>query len=120
MLYYAQGFHLCIFNEPLFPESIEAWAHGPVVPDVYHNFKAYGSNTISPENVDFEIFNDDLKEFLNEIYSEFGQYSAWKLREMTHDEPPWKNAYKEDVPGIEISHKSLVDYFSQFVEDDAD
>ena len=117
LLYYAQGFHLCLFSEPLFLDRIEAWAHGPVVADVYHAYKEHGSNPIPTEEIDFSIYDAQTMEFLNNIYNEFGQYSAWKLREMTHEEPPWKNAYKEDIPGIEISHQSLIDYFSQFVED---
>lgn len=120
LLYYAQGFHLALFDEPLFPEPIEVWAHGPVVADVYHQYKEYGSVPIPPEEVDFDQFDDEVKEFLNETYSEFGQYSAWKLREMTHIEPPWRDAYKEDAPGIEINHKSLIDYFSKFVEETDD
>ena len=120
LLYYVQGFHLAIYDEPLFPEPLQAWAHGPVVEDVYHNYKGYGSSPIPPEEVDFDQFDDEVKEFLKGIYSEFGQYSAWKLREMTHVEPPWKDAYKEDLPGIEITHKSLVDYFSEFVEETDD
>ena len=117
LLYYAQGFHLAIFGEPLFPEPLEAWAHGPVVVDVYHHYKEFGGSFIPPEDTDFSIFDKITRDFLNDIYSTFGQYSAWKLREMTHDEPPWANAYDEDIPGSTISHESLVDYFSQFVED---
>ena len=117
LLYYAQGFHLAIYDEPLFPDDIEAWAHGPVVQSVYHEYKEYGSAPIPPEEMDFNIFNKEQIEFLNEIYSTFGQYSAWKLREMTHDEPPWKDTYNEDVPGIVITHEALLDYFQQFVEE---
>ena len=36
LLYYAQGTFLALYGRPLFNESIEAWLHGPVVPDVYH------------------------------------------------------------------------------------
>ena len=49
LLYYAQGFHLAIFGGPLFPESIEAWQHGPVVPEVYRYFHGQGSAHIEPE-----------------------------------------------------------------------
>jgi len=116
LLYYAQGFHLAIYDEPLFPEPIEAWAHGPVVEDVYHQYKKYGSSPIPLEEVDFDVFNQEQSEFLNEIYTTFGQYSAWKLREMTHDEPPWKDTYNEDAPGTIITHEALLGYFKNYVE----
>ena len=32
LVYYAQGFALVLLEKPLFPERIEAWIHGPVVP----------------------------------------------------------------------------------------
>ncbi len=35
LLYYAQGHHLAEGRGPLFTESIEAWAHGPVAPRAY-------------------------------------------------------------------------------------
>ena len=42
LLYYCQGFSLVLLGHPLFPEVIEAWLHGPVVPVVYQAFKHYG------------------------------------------------------------------------------
>jgi uncharacterized phage-associated protein len=115
LLYYAQGFHLAIYGKPLFPEPMEAWAHGPVVAEVYHKYKDYDGNPIPSEEVDFDVFDDEQAEFLNDIYCTFGQYSAWKLREMTHDEPPWKDAYNEDAPGMIITHEALLDYFKDYV-----
>ena len=41
LVYYAQGFHLALYDEPLFLEAIEAWTHGPVVPDLYRHYKKY-------------------------------------------------------------------------------
>ena len=31
LVYYAQAWHLARHQRPLFPETIEAWAQGPVV-----------------------------------------------------------------------------------------
>lgn len=38
LLYYCQAWHYTIFNEVLFDERIEAWAHGPVVPSQFSRF----------------------------------------------------------------------------------
>ncbi len=110
LVYYAQGFYLALYGKPLFQEAIEAWPHGPVIPELYHTYKVYKSNAIpSPTDVDFSKYDQDTKDFLDEIYSVFGQFSAWKLRNMTHEEPPWIEA--SDDSGI-ISHASLQQYFS--------
>lgn len=117
LLYYAQGVHLAIHGEPLFREQLKAWAHGPVVPDVYREYSQYGSGDIPPQEIDYEIFSDSERELMNEVFSVFGQFSAWKLRNMTHDEPPWKNTEGNSI----ISHEALKEYFSsQVVEQDGE
>src|SRR5689334_12279943 len=35
LLYYVQGWSLALRGKPMFVERIEAWAHGPVVKNVY-------------------------------------------------------------------------------------
>lgn len=109
LVYYAQGFHLAILDRALFRATIEAWAHGPVIPSLYHNYKKYGSGSIPPpDHFDFSIFKPDSLEVLSEVYSVFGQFSAWKLRNMTHEEPPWK--FASEGSGI-ITHDSMKEYF---------
>ncbi|MGK8328482.1 Panacea domain-containing protein, partial [Pseudomonas aeruginosa] len=68
LVYYAQGFHLAVYDEPLFTDSIEAWTHGPVVPNVYHHYKQFGSGSI-PAPIDFnlEAFSPEQVELLNEV-----------------------------------------------------
>jgi len=119
LVYYAQGFHLAIYNEPLFGEDIEAWTHGPVVPDLYHLYKCHGFGAIpKPTDIDFDIYSDEVTELLDEVYDVFGQFSAWKLRNMTHEEPPWEKSKKH--AGI-ISKSSMKEYFKTLVigEDDS-
>jgi len=110
LLYYAQGFHLALFGEPLFNEDIRAWTHGPVVVDVYHEYKGFGSSAIPrPQDFDPQQFSKDIQELLDEVYNVYGQYSAWKLRNMTHSEPPWANAYAAGAASIPLS--SMRDFF---------
>lgn len=114
LLYYAQGYHLAAFGCPLFPEKVRKWQHGPVVKEIYHAFSDYGSGGIpEPSSLNENAFDEEQVSFLNEIYRIFGQYSAWKLRNMTHEEPPWVDA---PVRGI-ISRKTMQDYFSDYVEE---
>ena len=57
LVYYAQGYHLALFNKEFFSDEIEAWEHGPVVPQLYHCYKQYGSGAIAiPENIDSSVF----------------------------------------------------------------
>src|SRR5829696_6466136 len=75
LVYYAQGFHLTTKGRPLFKENIEAWVHGPVVPELYHAFKDCGSSAIpAPKELDLVIYDADTKEILDEVYTVFGQF----------------------------------------------
>lgn len=117
LCYYAQGFHLAIYEEPLFNERIEAWQHGPVVPDLWQEYARYGGGSIEkPSDMDFAPYSEEAQELLNEVYEVYGQFSAWKLRNMTHDEAPWAEAWARG-PNSEISHESLKLYFETLVED---
>ncbi len=112
LVYYAQGFHLALFNRPLFENAIEAWTHGPVIPELYRAYKKYGAGAI-PRPVDFDpdIFDRETCELLDEVYQVYGQYSAWMLRDITHQEGPWVQAFNEGGFGTEIEHKAMQDYF---------
>nr|WP_314546725.1 type II toxin-antitoxin system antitoxin SocA domain-containing protein [uncultured Massilia sp.] len=109
LLYYSQGFHLALYGTPLFEEQIEAWTHGPVCPPIYREYKRYGSSPIdvAPE-VPGDALTEDQAELLEEVFSVFGQFSAWKLRDMTHEEAPWLEY--EDEGGV-IPHEALQRYF---------
>ena len=109
LAYYAQGFYTAIFDKVLFDDEIQAWTHGPVVPVLYHKYKSYGSNGIPcPLDFDSSVFSRDEIELIEEVFEVFGQYSAWKLRNMTHEEAPW--ARHESTAGT-IPINEIKEYF---------
>lgn len=111
LCYYAQGFYLALYGERLFDETLQAWQHGPVVPSLYHKYKPSGrSCLIEDSNFDVNSIPEVIRNFLDTIYSYFGQFSAWKLRDMTHNETPWINSYNK-VPNDEISDEELKRFF---------
>lgn len=108
LLYYTQGFGLALLDRPVFGERIVAWQHGPVVPAVWEEFKGYGSDPIpKPEGFNGDVINADSRGVINEVYTVYGQFSAWKLRNMTHDESPWKDVRVNE----EITHAALKAFF---------
>lgn len=117
LLYFAQGFYLAITEEPLFVDSILAWRHGPVVRSVYGSYAGYGASPIPPpENFTLTEIDEDTRDFLDEVYEVYGQFSAWRLREMTHEEPPWRDAWDPDSGGGVVTQDSMKEYFSTLVE----
>lgn len=116
LAYYAQGFSLVLLGRPLFAEPVEAWMHGPVVPDLYHKYKEYGNQVLPVSGqLDFERFSEDERELLDEVFRVYGQFSAWKLRNMSHEETPWQSTYVEGEAGKPIPLDIMADFFQTLV-----
>lgn len=117
LLYYVQGWSLGLRQTAMFGEAIEAWQHGPVVPEVYRAFSAYQNNPITG-------FADDPcrsltaadRELIESVWAGYRKYSASGLRDMTHHETPWLESWSRNTPGgrdgIEISQFSMQQFFA--------
>jgi uncharacterized phage-associated protein len=115
LLYYAQGHHLAIYGEPLFSDPIQAWSHGPVVKDVYHQVKHFGRGVVElPPDDDFtwDQVDDETSEFLVKVWNTYGPIAAWRLRDMTHESGPWKRHFVPDERYIVIPQSEIRDYFA--------
>lgn len=111
LLYYAQGICLAMTGQVLFYDDIVAWKHGPVVVSVYDKYCSYGRQGI-PYTDDMkpqEAYTEAEEDILEKVFEYFGQFSAWKLRNMTHEEAPWQNTVKNHV----ISTALIKDYFER-------
>lgn len=109
LLYYAQGTAIKYTGKPLFAENLIAWKLGPVVGEVYDKYKQYGRNPID-ETYDIPKFdNNDIEVILQDVYDEYGQYSASKLVDMTHEESPWKDTLQSSV----ISIDKMIAFFAR-------
>ena len=105
LLYYAQGMHLGFYGEKLFDDPIVAWSYGPVVESVYETYKNARGNEVNDFGiVDFQVpidnFTEEEEDTLQFVDSSFGQFSAWKLVEMTHSETPWKSTDRGKVISV--------------------
>ena len=111
LLYYAQGVYAAITGGHLFGDGLVAWEHGPVVIDVYHKYAKYGSCGIEYDKEDSpkEVYTEEDENILEQVYQCFGQYSAWKLRNMTHEERPWKITPRNKV----IDFNVIRDFFRE-------
>ncbi|WP_261517678.1 Panacea domain-containing protein [Campylobacter lanienae] len=120
LLYYIQGYHLAMFNAPLFKDKIEAWLHGPVVPSVYRWAK-----NLTDEKLQDEAMNEkqmgalnlhpQQTELISEVLKIYNKYSAYGLRDKTHTEMPWLSVY-EKGQNNEITTESLKSFFTPLVE----
>jgi len=116
LLYYAQGMYSARYGSFLFEDDIINLQYGPVIPNVLNEYSKYRGSSIEEKYPD--IIDDEYVIFMLElVYKKFGQFSASKLVQKTHREPPWKNTKRNEV----ISKESIQDYFiSKYEQPNAD
>lgn len=114
LLYYAQAVHLCLnAGKPFFFDSFVAWDHGPAVPEIYFQYESYGWRAIDrPSHFDVFEFAPEHREILDIVLGTYGEFSATRLEKMTHQEDPWKEAYRNRT----ISTVLMWQYFSPMAQ----
>ena len=111
ILYYIQGEYLAIYNEPLFDNDMEAWDYGPVIPDVYYEYKHFVSDPIMGIHPhDINLFECDDANIIKKVVKEKIQLNVWKLAKDTHNESPWIKNFKQGLKN-EIPISDLEEYF---------
>lgn len=91
LLYFAEAWHQVLVGSDLFDEQIEAWAHGPVVREVYANLADFGWQALPPMDQPSE-FPAKTTEILQLVVDLYDQFSAKQLEELTHQDKPWQEA----------------------------
>lgn len=112
LVYLAQALRLAAYDQKLFDEKIEAWPLGPVISSVYQEFKPNGANIIPKEQGSCDGIDNETKEFLRQIWLEFGKYSSIQLVNLTHRHRPWQVAREKGVPideeDMRVFYKTLL------------
>lgn len=93
LVYYCQAWSLAWDEVPLFEEDFQAWANGPVCPELFKHHKGHFivNESIFADTDDYD-FSDDQIETIKTVIDYYGDKSPQWLSELTHKEDPWKNA----------------------------
>jgi uncharacterized phage-associated protein len=111
LLYYSQGTHLVLNDgKPLFPENVEAWDYGPVVPEVYREYRSFGFDIITPSEEPSALKIEEMYA-VDLTLGCMGDMSGSELITQTHRESPWKNNYKPGRPSQIIPVIDMYNYF---------
>jgi uncharacterized phage-associated protein len=116
LVYYCQAWSLVWEEKPLFKARIEAWANGPVVPQLYQVHRGAFKVTRWPQGDPVAFEHDANEKSTIDAVLEFygGQSSQW-LSDLTHGEDPWKNARRGLPPGApcknEITTAAMAEYY---------
>ncbi|MBM6868327.1 Panacea domain-containing protein [Collinsella tanakaei] len=108
LAYYAQVESLRMRGCVLFDDEIEAWKYGPVVPSIYHAFKAFGRGVITsaPQAQDVTESDGCVIEYVANTY---GKLTAFDLVSVSHrDGGAWRNVYSEHEDRV-ITDRDIVE-----------
>ena len=95
-------------TSPCSYEKMEAWGFGPVVREVYYEYRYYGGAMIPSErNFSTTIAPRD-QSMLDEILNDCAQFSMSALVDITHSQTPWQEARRYNK---EITTAAIYNYF---------
>lgn len=118
LVYYSQAWSLVWDERPLFDEEVQAWANGPVVPELYKYHRGKFKIT-QCQNGDPEKLDKDATETIDAVLNYYGDHSSQYLSDLTHAEDPWKDARSGLYPGersdIPITLDAMAEYYSGLV-----
>jgi len=116
MVFYSQAWHLAITGSALFPDRIEAWARGPVVPALHRRHRKVFEVSEWPAGRSENLENEAI-ETIEWVVRKYGSFSAESLSRMTHQEIPWIVARGGSAEGErssqEISHDQMRAFYSR-------
>lgn len=120
LCYYSQSWALAWDNRPLFEEDFQAWANGPVCPELFrwHRGKFLLSADDLPNLTGAHHLTDSETETIDKVLQFYGDKDPHWLSELTHKERPWKEARKKAnaLPGDScneiITKESMLDYYA--------
>ncbi|GIJ48401.1 hypothetical protein Val02_52870 [Virgisporangium aliadipatigenens] len=91
LVYYCQCWHLAHHRTRLFPETIEAWRQGPVVPELYRRHRGQYSISTWPQGSQETLAADEVAT-VDWVVARYGDFTPVELSRMTHNELPWRAA----------------------------
>jgi|SRR5215469_1127285 len=116
LVYYSQAWSLVWDERPLFPEPIEAWANGPVCPNLYQKHRGSFMVHHIPGG-DARKLDQAARDTVDAVLSGYGDKDSQWLSDLTHREPPWREVrraagLRDGVRGsAEITHGAMADYY---------
>jgi len=113
LLYISQMLHIknCD-NAPMFSGQFEAWDYGPVLPEIYHSAKVFGSKPIRDIYTNYEIISE--KENAGRILKDAANFGLRKnastLVAITHwKDGAWAKRYTPNARGVVITNADIAE-----------
>ena len=117
LAYYCQAWGLVWKTQPMFDEDFQAWANGPVNPELFDKHR--GTYIIKDDFLsEFSGFSFSVEDekTIRSILNFYGNKDPFYLSELTHKERPWRDARGNTPLGERstavITKESMQDYYT--------
>ena len=121
LLYFVQAQFIRVKDEVCFKDKIIAWSFGPVVTDVYHAYKYFGSMDITKlkDNVNICI-SQEHKKIINEVLEMFSNTPLYELVDIIKHQTPYIEARRRGVFFFEENPEITIQDIRMFFKEDKD
>jgi uncharacterized phage-associated protein len=102
LLYLAHGWHLAHLDASLIYQDFQAWAYGPVIPDIYREFKAYGAAPINghaPAVNDSQTLSPASESLCESVWQTYKGFTGVQLSALTHEPGYAWDAARRELSG---------------------
>lgn len=125
LVYIAHGWMLGIHQRPLIRDRIEAWQYGPVIPNLYHDLKSYGSAHVRTPLSSFSslfassiAMDDEEKELVLGVFKGYGRMNGIQLSSLTHRPgTPWHDTWVPGSRGLVISNDLIAEHYRRLARE---
>ena len=118
-VYYCQAWSLALGRRPLFPERVEAWRDGPVVPLLFQRHRGRFVVTAGEVGGDAATLDPKARSTVEAVIDGYGAFGAEELSTMAHEEEPWRAARRglsdREVSHQEVTQASMALHYAQLV-----
>jgi uncharacterized phage-associated protein len=120
LCYYSQAWSLAWDDMPLFLEDFQAWAGGPVCPELFDEHR--GEFELPADflgSVDAGVFTDTQIETIDAVLRDYKDMEPFELSDLTHQEVPWRSARAGVPTGVRstniIDKETMRDYYAGLI-----
>lgn len=115
LVYIAHGWNLGLYSEPMSAEPAEAWPYGPVIPDVYHEYKTFGGGAVTEIPASAPTgFTEREQNLLGQVWKKYGHMTGIQLSSLTHQPgTPWDITIKKYGRGSVIPDDLIEEHYKQ-------
>lgn len=109
-------------QQPLCDASFEAWANGPISPELHEHLKGLLTVTVddftnsvdasaSADELDTDELDTDAKETIDVVLDAYAHLNGQELSDIAHAQQPWKQTYRHDKH-VQITNADMYKYYN--------